>query len=31
VHTLHDPIDHRLRDLGRQAITGQYPEATAYT
>jgi len=31
VHTLHDPIDHRLRDLGRQAITGQYPEATSYT
>lgn len=31
VHTLHDPVDYKLRDLGRHAITGQYPEATAYT
>ncbi|HIV70911.1 MAG TPA: acyl-CoA dehydrogenase family protein [Candidatus Aquabacterium excrementipullorum] len=31
VHTLHDPVDYRLRDLGRHAITGQYPEASAYT
>ncbi|RZL10944.1 MAG: monooxygenase [Rubrivivax sp.] len=31
VHTLHDPVDYKLRDLGRHAITGQYPDATAYT
>ncbi len=31
VHTLHDPVDYRLRDLGRHALTGQYPEPTAYT
>jgi len=31
VHSLHDPIDYKLRDLGRHAITGHYPDATAYT
>ena len=30
VHTLHDPVDYHLRDLGRHAITGQYPEPSAY-
>ena len=31
VHTLHDPVDYKLRDLGRHSITGQYPEPSAYT
>ena len=30
-HTLHDPIDYKLRDLGRWALLGQYPEPTAYS
>ncbi|MEG2032761.1 MAG: acyl-CoA dehydrogenase family protein [Janthinobacterium sp.] len=31
VHTLHDPIDYKLRDLGRFALTGSVPEPTAYS
>ncbi|PLY43744.1 acyl-CoA dehydrogenase [Janthinobacterium sp. ROICE36] len=31
VHTLHDPIDYKLRDLGRFALTGTPPEPTAYS
>jgi alkylation response protein AidB-like acyl-CoA dehydrogenase len=31
VHTLHDPVDYKLRDLGRFALTGAYPEPTAYS
>jgi alkylation response protein AidB-like acyl-CoA dehydrogenase len=31
VHTLHDPIDYKLRDLGRHALAGTYPEPTAYS
>ena len=31
VHTLHDPIDYKLRDLGRHALTGQFPEPTSYS
>lgn len=31
VHTLHDPIDYKLRDLGRHALTGTHPEPTAYS
>ncbi|WKB54690.1 acyl-CoA dehydrogenase family protein [Eleftheria terrae] len=31
VHTLHDPIDYKLRDLGRHALSGRYPEPTAYS
>lgn len=31
VHTLHDPIDYKLRDLGRHALTGNWPEPTAYS
>ncbi|SDH60951.1 acyl-CoA dehydrogenase family protein [Janthinobacterium sp. YR213] len=31
VHTLHDPIDYKLRDLGRFALTGTVPEPTAYS
>lgn len=30
-HTLHDPIDYKLRDLGRWALLGQYPEPTPYS
>ncbi|WP_394778529.1 acyl-CoA dehydrogenase family protein [Undibacterium sp.] len=31
VHTLHDPIDYKLRDLGRYALEGKLPEPTAYS
>jgi len=31
VHTLHDPIDYKLRDLGRYALNGDVPEPTAYS
>ncbi|NMM28558.1 MAG: monooxygenase [Glaciimonas sp.] len=31
VHTLHDPIDYKLRDLGRYALEGTLPEPTAYS
>lgn len=31
VHTLHDPIDYKLRDLGRWALDGHVPEPTAYS
>jgi alkylation response protein AidB-like acyl-CoA dehydrogenase len=31
VHTLHDPIDYKYRDLGRYALTGAVPEPTAYS
>jgi alkylation response protein AidB-like acyl-CoA dehydrogenase len=31
VHTLHDPVDYKLRDLGRHALTGALPEPTAYS
>jgi len=31
VHTLHDPIDYKLRDLGRHALTGAWPEPTSYS
>lgn len=30
-HTLHDPLDYRLRDVGRFALTGQLPQASLYT
>lgn len=30
-HTLHDPIDYKLRDLGRWAISGDYPVPTSYS
>ncbi|MCM2541642.1 acyl-CoA dehydrogenase family protein [Burkholderia glumae] len=30
-HTLHDPLDYRLRDLGRHALTGELPEASLYS
>jgi alkylation response protein AidB-like acyl-CoA dehydrogenase len=31
VHTLHDPVDYKLRDLGRHALDGTLPEPTAYS
>lgn len=31
VHTLHDPVDQKLRALGRHALTGEPPEPTAYS
>ena len=30
VHTLHDPVDYKLRDLGRHALDGLWPEPSAY-
>ncbi|HEY9104187.1 acyl-CoA dehydrogenase family protein [Chitinimonas sp.] len=30
-HTLHDPIDYKLRDLGRYAIDGRHPDPTPYS
>jgi alkylation response protein AidB-like acyl-CoA dehydrogenase len=30
VHTLHDPVDYKLRDLGRHALTGAWPEPGPY-
>jgi alkylation response protein AidB-like acyl-CoA dehydrogenase len=31
VHTLHDPIDYKIRDLGRYALDGTLPEPTSYS
>lgn len=31
VHTLHDPVDYKIRDLGRYALDGAVPEPTAYS
>ncbi|TFW31284.1 acyl-CoA dehydrogenase family protein [Duganella callida] len=31
VHTLHDPVDYKIRDLGRYAFDGTLPEPTAYS
>lgn len=31
VHTLHDPVDQKLLDLGRFALEGRLPEPTAYS
>lgn len=31
VHTLHDPIDYKLRDLGQYALSGRFPEPTPYS
>jgi alkylation response protein AidB-like acyl-CoA dehydrogenase len=30
-HTLHDPIDYKLRDLGRWELFGDYPTPTSYS
>jgi alkylation response protein AidB-like acyl-CoA dehydrogenase len=31
VHTLHDPVDYKLRDLGRYALDGRVPDPSAYS
>jgi alkylation response protein AidB-like acyl-CoA dehydrogenase len=31
VHTLHDPIDYKLRDIGRYVLDGRHPEPTSYS
>ncbi len=31
VHTLHDPIDYKIRDLGRYALDGTLPAPTPYS
>jgi alkylation response protein AidB-like acyl-CoA dehydrogenase len=31
VHTLHDPVDYKLRDLGRHVLDARIPEPTAYS
>lgn len=31
VHTLHDPVDYKLRDLGRHALEGRWPEPGSYS
>ncbi|SAI40902.1 acyl-CoA dehydrogenase [Bordetella ansorpii] len=31
VHTLHDPVAYKIRDLGRYALDGVLPEPTAYS
>ena len=30
-HTLHDPIDYKIRDLGQYTLHHQYPEISAYS
>ena len=31
VHTLHDPVDYKLRDLGRFRLEGRIPDPTSYS
>jgi alkylation response protein AidB-like acyl-CoA dehydrogenase len=31
VHTLHDPVDHKLRDLGSHALWGEWPTPSFYS
>jgi alkylation response protein AidB-like acyl-CoA dehydrogenase len=31
VHTLHDPVDYKYRDIGRYLLDGQFPEPTSYS
>lgn len=31
VHTLHDPVDYKLRDLGRYQLDARIPDPTAYS
>jgi alkylation response protein AidB-like acyl-CoA dehydrogenase len=31
VHTLHDPVDYKLRDIGRHQLDGRYPDPTPYS
>ncbi len=30
-HTLHDPIDYKIRDIGNWVLNGQLPEITPYS
>ncbi|WP_298934373.1 acyl-CoA dehydrogenase family protein [uncultured Ramlibacter sp.] len=30
-HTLHDPVDYKLRDIGRHALEGVFPPASLYS
>ena len=30
-HTLHDPLEYKLRDLGRWVLKGEYPNPTSYS
>jgi alkylation response protein AidB-like acyl-CoA dehydrogenase len=30
-HTLHDPIDYKLRDVGRWWLTGEWPKPSFYS
>jgi alkylation response protein AidB-like acyl-CoA dehydrogenase len=31
VHTLHDPVDLKLRDIGRHVLDGVHPQPTQYS
>ena len=31
VHTLHDPVDQKLRDIGRHQLDGRSPDPTPYS
>lgn len=31
VHTLHDPLDHKQRDIGRWLLTGEHPQPSVYS
>jgi alkylation response protein AidB-like acyl-CoA dehydrogenase len=31
VHTLHDPVEYKLRDIGRYALSGRAPDPTPYS
>ncbi|SEK24413.1 Acyl-CoA dehydrogenase [Roseateles sp. YR242] len=31
VHTLHDPVDYKVRDIGRYRVDGRIPDPTAYS
>ena len=31
VHTLHDPVDYKLRDLGGHALWGEWPTPSFYS
>ncbi|CAN5131478.1 acyl-CoA dehydrogenase family protein [soil metagenome] len=31
VHTLHDPVEYKLRDIGRHLLDDRWPEPTAYS
>ena len=31
VHTLHDPVDYKLRDIGRHALDGKLPDPSSYS